>query len=143
EFIETNKMAILEICRWLNIAPHKLKVLDNANFSNIYHQSIEHVQDSILPWLVRLEQEMNRKFFGIQQQNFYIKMNEKMLLRGDLNSKQVFYSAMVYSGVMTRNEVRALEDLNPIDGLDEPLTPVNSELLDFMLKKNKKELENE
>lgn len=143
EFIETNKMAILEICRWLNIAPHKLKVLDNANFSNIYHQSIEHVQDSILPWLVRLEQEMNRKFFGIQQQNFYIKMNEKMLLRGDLNSKQAFYSSMVYSGVMTRNEVRALEDLNPIDGLDEPLTPVNSELLDFMLKKNKKELENE
>lgn len=143
EFIETNKMAILEICRWLNIAPHKLKVLDNANFSNIYHQSIEHVQDSILPWLVRLEQEMNRKFFGKENPNFYVKMNEKMLLRGDLNSKQGYYSAMVYSGVMTRNEVRALEDLNPIDGLDEPLTPVNSELLDYMLKKNKKDLENE
>lgn len=143
QFIETNKMAILEICRWLNIAPHKLKVLDNANFSNIYHQSIEHVQDSILPWLVRLEQEMNRKFFGKELSEYYIKINEKMLLRGDLNSKQAFYSAMVYSGVMTRNEVRALEDMNPIDGLDEPLTPVNSEMLSFMLKKNQNELENE
>jgi len=42
QFLETNKNGVLEVCRWLNIAPHKLKELGNANYSNIYQQSIEH-----------------------------------------------------------------------------------------------------
>jgi hypothetical protein len=32
---------------------------------------------------------------------------------------------MVYAGIMTRNEARGYEDMNPIDGLDEILQPVN------------------
>lgn len=136
QFIETDKRGILEVCRWLNIAPHKLKVLDNANFSNIYHQSTEHVQDSILPWVVRFEQELQRKFFGKINSDYYIKFNEKMLLRGDLDARQKFYTAAIYAGFMSRNEVRELEDMNPIPGLDEPLQPVNMETLSQVLNNN-------
>lgn len=144
QFLEMNKHAVTEIARWLNIAPHKLKDLTNANYSNIQAQSIEHVQDSLLPWITRIEQELNRKMFDrIDDGILYVKLNEKVLLRGDLNARQAFYSVMVYTGVMTRNEVRALEDLDPLDGLDEPLTPVNMELLGFMIDKNKKELKDE
>lgn len=143
QFLETNKHGILEVARWLNIAPHKLKVLDNANFSNVYQQSIEHVQDSILPWLTRIEMELDVKFFGKDYPDLYVKFNERMLLRGDLDSKRNYYSTMVYTGAMTRNEVRALEDLNPLEGLDEPLTPVNMELLSYLIDKNKKDLKNE
>lgn len=144
QFLETNKYSVTEIARWLNIAPHKLKDLTNANYSNIQAQSIEHVQDSLLPWTTRIEQELNRKMFARESsESLYVKFNEKVLLRGDLEARQKFYSAMVYAGIMTRNEVRALEDLNPLEGLDEPLTPVNMELLSFMIDKNKKELKNE
>lgn len=144
QFLETNKYSVTEIARWLNIAPHKLKDLTNANYSNIQAQSIEHVQDSLLPWTTRIEQELNRKVFARESaESLYVKFNEKVLLRGDLEARQRFYSAMVYAGIMTRNEVRALEDLNPLEGLDEPLTPVNMELLSFMIDKNKKELKNE
>jgi hypothetical protein len=44
---------------------------------------------------------------------------------------------MIYSGVMTRNEVRALFDLNDLEGLDMPLTAVNmqtKEQIDANLK---------
>lgn len=144
QFLETNKYSVTEVARWLNIAPHKLKDLTNANYSNIQAQSIEHVQDSLLPWITRIEQELNRKMFARESsESLYVKFNEKVLLRGDLQARQSYYSAMVYAGIMTRNEVRALEDLNPIEGLDEPLTPVNMELLSFMIDKNKKELKNE
>lgn len=144
QFLETNKYSVTEIARWLNIAPHKLKDLTNANYSNIQAQSIEHVQDSLLPWITRIEQELNRKMFDRENaESLYVKFNEKVLLRGDLQARQSYYSAMVYAGIMTRNEVRALEDLNPLEGLDEPLTPVNMELLSFMLGKNKKELKND
>lgn len=143
QFLETNKYAVIEIARWLNVAPHKLKDLSNANYSNIQAQNIEHVQDSLLPWIMRIELECKRKLFGLECPELYIKFNEKVLLRGDLQARQSFYAAMVYAGVMTRNEVRALEEYNPIEGLDEPLTPVNMELLGFMIDKNKKELKDE
>jgi HK97 family phage portal protein len=130
QFLESNKNGVLEVCRWLNIAPHKLKVLDNSNFSNIQSQSIEHVQDSLLPWIMRLEQETARKVFTDEEKQFaYIKFNEKVLLRGDMEARKNFYTSLVYSGVMTRNEARALEDMNPIDGLDEVLQPVNMQAL--------------
>lgn len=130
QFLETDKNGVIEVCRWLNIAPHKLKHLDNATFTNIQHQSIEHVQDSLLPWLTRDEQELDRKLFSLKDRGvYYTKFNEKFLLRGDLEARKNFYTAGIYSGFFTRNEVRALEDMDPIEGLDEPLQPVNMQAL--------------
>lgn len=143
QFLETNQYGVLEVARWLNIAPHKLKHLENSNFSNMYQQSIEHVQDSILPWLTSFELELETKLFAERDGSVYVKFNEKALLRGDLESKRNYYSTMVFSGIMTRNEVRALEELNPLDGLDEPLTPVNVDMMEFLIAKNKKELKDE
>lgn len=130
QFLESNKAGVLDVARWLNIAPHKLKDLTNANYSNIQQQSIEHIQDSMLPWIMPMEQEINRKVFSEKEKaDHYVKFNEKVLLRGDLQARKDFYTAMVYSGNMTRNEVRALEDMNPLEGLDEPLQPVNMQAL--------------
>lgn len=130
QFLETNKNGIIEVCRWLNIAPHKLKDLSSANYSNIYQQSIEHVQDSVLPRVMSKEQELDYKCFSEKEaETLYTKFNIAVLLRGDLNAKAAFYTSMVYSSIYTRNEVRALEDMNPIDGLDEPLVPVNMQAL--------------
>lgn len=130
QFLESNKNGVLEVCRWLNIAPHKLKVLDNSNNANIQHQSIEHVQDSILRYIIPCEQELKHKLFALKERlSLYVKFNEKVLLRGDLEARKNYYTALVYAGVMTRNEVRALEDMNPLDGLDEILQPVNMQAL--------------
>lgn len=126
QFLETNKNGVIEVCRWLNIAPHLLKDLGNANYSNIYQQSIEHVQISVLPRVVKIEQELNYKLFNSKEQGtYYIKFNINALLRGDLQSKAAYYTSMVYAGIYTRNEIRELEDINPLEGLDEPLQPVN------------------
>jgi HK97 family phage portal protein len=137
QFLETNKNGVLEICRWLNIAPHKLKELGNANYSNIQQQSIEHVQDSILPWIIRFEQELSKKIFTDQEkETLYVKFNEKSLLRGDLEARKNYFTAMVYAGIMTRNEARGYEDMNPIDGLDEILQPVNMQGVTIANQKN-------
>jgi HK97 family phage portal protein len=136
QFLETNKHAVLECCRWLNINPHKLKDLSAGTYSNVYQQSIEHVQDSILPWAIRMEQEVTRKSFE-PGSNKYFKMNINSLLRGDLESKTKYYTSMVYAGLYTRNEIRALEEMNPIDGLDEILQPVNMQALSIAMELNK------
>lgn len=140
QFLETNKNGVTEVCRWLNIAPHLLKDLGSANYSNIYQQSIEHVQVSVLPRVVSKEQELNAKLFTTkEQETLYIKFNINALLRGDLASKAQFYTAMTYAGIYTRNEIRELEDMNPIEGLSEPLQPVNMQALSVALELSKQQ----
>ncbi|OXB01740.1 phage portal protein [Flavobacterium oncorhynchi] len=137
QFLETNKAGVLEVCRWLNIAPHKLKDISSGTYANIYQQSIEHVQDSMMPRVISREQELNYKLFTKKEsKTLYTKFNLAVLLRGDLEMKQKFYTAMVYAGIYTRNEVRALEDMNPIEGLDEILQPVNMQALAMANKLN-------
>lgn len=138
EFLATNKQGVIEVCRWLNIAPHLLKDLTSANYSNIYQQSIEHVQLSVLPRVIAKEQELNHKLFTTKErETTYIKFNIAVLLRGDLAAKAAFYTAMVYAGIYTRNEIRELEDRNPIDGLNEPLQPVNMQPLSMAMELQK------
>jgi len=135
QFLETNKNGVLEVCRWLNIAPHKLKNLDNANYSNIYQQSTEHVQYTLMRWVKPQELECNRKLFSTKERgSVYIKSNQNELLRGDLDMKQKYYTAAIYAGYMNRNEVRAMEDMNPVDGLDDYLQPTNMQTLEAMME---------
>jgi HK97 family phage portal protein len=126
-FLETNKHAIGEVARWLNIPTFKLKDTENQNNSNMENQSISHVSDSILPWALINQQEYNSKLFTASERNSGIRVqfNINSLLQADKKTQADYYMKMIYSGTMTRNEVRVLENLNKIDGLDEPLTPVN------------------
>lgn len=141
QFLETTKNGVIECCRWLNINPHKVKDFTQSNYSNVYQASIEHVQDSIMPWAIRMEQEVDRKSFSKDTKK-YFKMNLAVLLRGDLAAKKDFYTAMVYAGVYTRNEIRALEEMNPINGLDEILQPVNMQALSMANELIKQQLTN-
>jgi HK97 family phage portal protein len=130
QFLETNKNGVIEVARWLNINPSKLKDNSNAAYSSMQQMAIEHVQDSLLPWISRVEQELARKIFTDKEKlTYYVKLNEKFLLRGDLAARSAYYKDMIYASVFSPNEVRALEDMNPIDGLDEPLRPVNMQTI--------------
>ena len=68
--------------------------------------------------------------------------NSNSLLEADKKTQAAFLSTMIFAGVKTRNEVRALFDLNPIDGLDEPLTAVNMQTLE-QIDANLKKLNDE
>lgn len=142
QFIETNKQGAIEVARWLNIAPHLIKDLTNGNYSNIQHQSIEHQMISVLPRVVAKEQELDYKLFtDKEKETLYIKFNIAVLLRGDMAAKSQFYTSMVYAGIYTRNEVRELEDRNPIEGLEEPLQPVNMQALSIAMELQKQQID--
>lgn len=114
QFIETRQHQIAEICRWFGVPPHKVMDLMRATFSNIEHQSIEVVVDSIAPWVKAFEEEADYKLFGANRSNFYTNMPLQALMRGDNASRSAFYKAMLEMGAMTINEIRALEDMNGI-----------------------------
>lgn len=109
QFIETRQHQVEEICRWFGVPPHKVMHLLRATFSNIEHQAIEVVVDSITPWNRAFEDEADYKLFGRQRQ-FYTKIDTRALLRGDHASRAAYYKTMFELG-LTINQILALEDL--------------------------------
>jgi HK97 family phage portal protein len=114
QFIETRQHQVEEICRWFGVPPHKVMHLLRATFSNIEHQAIEVVQDSITPWCKRFEEEADYKLFGGNRLSFFTKLDLKGLLRGDFQSRQTGLQIMRRNGVINANEWRRLEDMDEI-----------------------------
>ena len=102
------------ICRWFGVPPHKVQHLLRSTFSNIEHQAIEVVTDTIVPWIRVFEDEANYKFFGLNRQGLYTNMPVEGLLRGDTQARAQFYRALRELGAINVNEIRAKEDLNGI-----------------------------
>jgi HK97 family phage portal protein len=122
----------LEICRIFRVPPHKVAELSRATFSNIEHQSIEFVTDTILPWAKRLEQEADTKLFSMQRQGrVFTKLNLDSLLRGDLASRYAAYQIGWDRGWLSNNDILRKEDMNTIgpDG-DKRFVPLNMQLLE-------------
>jgi len=136
QFLLTSKHGVSEVARWLNIPPHKLKLISDSNHSITEIGEIIHNQDSVLPWVTKFEQEYNAKLFTEKEKSdHFVKFNMNILMRADIKSQAEYFSKMIFNGVMTRNEVRALLDLNGLDGLSQPLTPVNAQLMEQITAK--------
>ena len=114
QMIEANQFLIEEICRWFGVPPHKIAHLLRATFSNIEHQSIEVVQDSILPWVRRFEDEADYKLFGQNRQGLYTKIELRGLLRGDFKTQQEGFEVMRRNGALNADEWRELVDMPPM-----------------------------
>lgn len=121
QFLETRVFTLGEIARWFNITPHKLQDLSHATFSNVEELGIAYVRGTLRPWAVRWEQVLNQKLLTEREraQGLYIQFNLEGLLRGDVRSRTEAYRSQFEMGALTPNEIRELEDRNPIDGGDD------------------------
>jgi HK97 family phage portal protein len=116
QFLESRQFQMIEICQIFGVPPHKVYNLTNATFSNIEHQTIEFVNDTLIPRVRAWETELNSKmFFASDRGKYYVKFNLQGLLRGDTATRATFYSTMTRIGVLSINEVRAFEDLPKLD----------------------------
>jgi len=117
QFLDSKVFQIGEIARWFNLPPHKLKELSKATFSNIEQQQIEFVQDSIRPWLVRWEQHIAWKLLSREERKrFFAEFLIGGLLRGDMESRMKALAVQRQNGIITADEWRSLENMNPMGG---------------------------
>ena len=115
QFLETRKFQVEEICRIYRVPPHLIGDLSRSTFSNIEHQSIDFATHTIRPWLVRIEQAMNRALFPENEKGrFYVQFNIDGLMRGDYKSRMEGYAIARQNGWMSANDIRALENMNPL-----------------------------
>lgn len=126
QFIDTRKLQRIEIASLFRVPAHMVGDLSQSTYSNIEQQHIEFVTLCLRPWCVRIEQAIMKKLFTpAQRRELFIEFLLDGLVRGDLQSRYNAYMVGRQAGFLSVNDIRALENMNPIDGGDRYLEPLN------------------
>ena len=126
QFLETRRFQRTEIAAIFRVPPHMIGDLERATFSNIEQQSLDFVIYTIGPWLTRIEQRLNMSLLtDAERPRYYAEHLVAGLLRGDIKARFDAYAVARGWGWMSANDVRELENQNPVDGGDTYLVPMN------------------
>lgn len=126
QFIATRKFQKTEIATIYGVPPHMIADLERSTNNNIEHQAMEFVRYCLMPYLVRLEEEFNRKLLREDEfGEYYYLFSLNGLLRGDAKTRSEFYKNMNIVGALCANEIRNLEDMNSYEGGDEYFVQMN------------------
>ena len=124
QFLESRQFTVEDICRWFRVPPHKIQHLLRATFSNIEEQSQEYVTDALGGWLIRVEQEFDRKLFK-GEDGVFCEHLVNGLLRGNAAARGSFYTQGFSVGLFSANDIREFENMNPVPGGDDYWRPLN------------------
>lgn len=125
QHLETRKYQVEQICQALGVFPQMIGHAGQAmTFASAEQVFLAHVVHTLGPWWRRIEESIDVNLLdGSEDETFCAKFNANGLLKGAAKDRSEFYSKALGSGGspawMTPNEIRALEDMNPIDGGDE------------------------
>jgi len=126
QFLESRKYSRSDIAGIFRVPPHKIGDLEHATFTNIEQQSIDYGTDSLMPRIRRWEDRLSLSLIPPgQRAEIFAEFQLNGLLRGDYAARTNGYRSAILAGWMNRNEARELENMNPAEGLDEFLTPMN------------------
>ena len=116
EFLASRTYQVLEMARILNMPPHKLKEMTHATFTNIEHQQIEYITDTIRPWAERWEKAIATQLLTPTGQNQgFLQHDLNQLLRGDTKTVMEAQRIGRYAGLMSANEARYNIGMNPLE----------------------------
>lgn len=119
QFIELRRYQLEEIARLFRIPGSRLGLAPDTPEADIAF-----VTHCIMPWLRRFESAFTRDLIG-DDDRYVVEFDVRGLLRGDAASRSSFYRAMWDIGVVSTNDIRATENLDPVEGGDVRYRPLN------------------
>jgi len=125
QFLESREWQVSEVARMFGIPPHLIGDESKSTSwgTGIEQQNIGFVAYTIAGWTERISQRVTREIVATRGQ--YASYDLTQLMRGSTTERFGAYALGIQWGWLTRNECRVKEDMEPIKGLDKPLTPLN------------------
>lgn len=120
QLIELERFCIEQVSRIYSLPPVFLQDLTHGTFSNTEQQDLHLVKHTIKRWVEQAEQEITLKLFGRGSQ-FFVEFNLDGLLRGDIKTRMEAHAISIQNGIRTPNEVREIENMEPMEGGDKLL----------------------
>lgn len=128
QLIEQRKFQLLEVCRLLNLPPHRLADLERSTLANVEQMSIEYAKFTVAPWVRRWRDAVYRCLLTRDEQragNIYAEMSMEALQRGDFAAQSEGWRKLLEKGVYSINDVRGWLNLNPIAGGEDHFVQLN------------------
>ena len=129
QLLETRKHQIEEICRAFRVMPIMAGYSDKAaTYASAEQMFLAHVVHTLSPWYERIEQSAECHLLTDKEvaEGYFVKFNAAGLMRGSHKDRSEYFAKALGAGGspawMTQDEVRALEELNPMGG-DAALLP--------------------
>lgn len=115
QMLQSRQYNVADIARFFNISPVLLGDLSNAGYSTIEATNLQFLSYTLNPYIVMLEEELNRKLVS-GGENLEINLDETAILRTDKAQQASYYSTLLSMGVLSINEVRKELGLNAVEG---------------------------
>ena len=129
QFLEARRFQVEEICRIFGVPPHLAGDLSRSSFSNIEQQSLDYLQNGLMPWLRRIESAIARDLLDGDDE-YFAEFDTRGVLRADAAGRAAYYNTLWNLGVASVNEIRSWENLNPVEGGDTRFVQLNMTTLD-------------
>lgn len=120
QMLETRQEQTREVARWFNFPPSKLGLADASSYNSKSEDNQSYLDNTLRPWLDVIAAEGNIKLLNREQRRLhFLDHDTNTILRMAPTERFALYAVALQSRIMNRNEVRKLENLNPVDGGDE------------------------
>ncbi len=124
EYVAIRRASISDISNITGVPVPLLADLERATFSNIENLNQQFVDYVLRVWCKRIETQFNSKLFAYDPAKYFVRFNMAALLRGDTATRSAYFIAAIQNRWMSPNEVRDMEGLNPVEGLDDYAHPL-------------------
>jgi HK97 family phage portal protein len=118
--LESRKFAVEEIARAFNVPLHLLGVPGTASYASVEQNNLQFVSMTLRPLAEKVEGAFSRLLPG----DAFIKFQFNDLLRADLQTRVQSYSVGTQAGFYSTNDIRRLEDMEPVENGDQYRVPL-------------------
>ena len=126
--VDMMKWGVPEVARIFNIPRHKLNDENNRGYNTTEQENKSYFNSTLGNWVSRMEYEAFDKLFTEDEKDseeYHASFAVDQLFRADTSARYAAHAIAIQWGIKSRNEVRAEENLNPYEGGDEYLVPLN------------------
>ena len=118
--LESRKFAVEEIARAFNVPLHLLGIPGTASYASVEQNNLQFISMTLRPLAEKVEAAFSRLLPG----DAFIKFQVNDLLRADLASRVQSYSVGTQAGFYSTNDIRRLEDMEPVEQGDQYRVPL-------------------
>jgi HK97 family phage portal protein len=121
QFLESSKANVATVARYFQVAPELIggESGGSLTYANVEQRALDFLQFGLAPWLVRMETAIS----ALLSSTTTVKFNAGALVRTDLLTRYQAHESAIRAGWKLPSEVRELEDLPPVAGIDDQEPP--------------------
>lgn len=120
QMIDSMKLSVVEIARIFRVPLNLVMDYERSTYANVTEQNRSFLTHTLRPWLSRIEQAIFKSLLTERErERYFVEHLTADLLRGDTKERYETYQIARQAGIMSVNEIRALENMNKVEGGDQ------------------------